>query len=243
MNQELGYAEMLEIPVNTVNVVKKKSLFKRKPKDKKPEEDIKDQVVENVNDRLGAVAAVEDYSDPPMQDKAEKRAKGEGIVLTCEAIAVCLLAVGIFVTNLIMPNSAINTFITGFGAAPAQAEKSYYEFTLAPVNGDLSTAEVVLTDGAMCMTAKSAVYPVCDGEVTSVTQTEQGYTVEIAHTSRFSSVITGLSTVYSAVGDQVKANVPVAYSNGEGEVRVTLFNGDELLNGYTLNGAVPVWNT
>ena len=29
MNEELDYAEMLEIPVSTVNVVKKKSIFKK----------------------------------------------------------------------------------------------------------------------------------------------------------------------------------------------------------------------
>ena len=29
MDQEIDYAEMLEIPVSTVNVVKKKSFFKR----------------------------------------------------------------------------------------------------------------------------------------------------------------------------------------------------------------------
>ena len=36
MNQELDYAEMLEIPVSTVNVVKKKSFFKLGKKSKKP---------------------------------------------------------------------------------------------------------------------------------------------------------------------------------------------------------------
>ena len=45
MNEQLDYAEMLEIPVNTVNVVKKKSIFKRKQK-QQPEmqDDLKAQV-------------------------------------------------------------------------------------------------------------------------------------------------------------------------------------------------------
>ena len=38
MNSELDYAQMLEIPVNTVNVVKKRSIFKRKQE--KKEEDL-----------------------------------------------------------------------------------------------------------------------------------------------------------------------------------------------------------
>ena len=32
MMEQLDYAEMLEIPVNTVNVTKKRSIFKRKQK-------------------------------------------------------------------------------------------------------------------------------------------------------------------------------------------------------------------
>ena len=48
MNQELDYAEMLEIPVSTVNVVKKKSFFKhRTKKEQTPEisqEELKDLV-------------------------------------------------------------------------------------------------------------------------------------------------------------------------------------------------------
>ncbi|MDE6372971.1 MAG: hypothetical protein K2L72_00560, partial [Clostridia bacterium] len=63
------------------------------------------------------------------------------------------------------------------------------------------------------------------------------------HTSKFSSVITGLDTVYAGVGENVKSNLPFAYSNGENEVRVSMYDGDTLLNCYTLSGAVPVWNS
>ena len=37
MNEGLEYAQMLEIPVSTVNVVKKRSLFSRKPKHRSEE--------------------------------------------------------------------------------------------------------------------------------------------------------------------------------------------------------------
>ena len=69
------------------------------------------------------------------------------------------------------------------------------------------------------------------------------YTVNIAHTSKFVSVITGLDTVYAAEGDEVKSNLPFAYSKGENEVRISMYDGDTLLNCYTLSGAVPVWNS
>ena len=49
MNEQLDYAEMLEIPVNTVNVTKKKSIFKRKQKNQPQQDDIKERVVESVN--------------------------------------------------------------------------------------------------------------------------------------------------------------------------------------------------
>ena len=72
MEQELDYAEMLEIPVNTVNVVKKKglNLFKRRTEKEQPqEEELKDMVVENVNERMGAYVYAEDVSDPPVEEK------------------------------------------------------------------------------------------------------------------------------------------------------------------------------
>ncbi len=239
MNEELDYAEMLEIPVSTVNVVKKKSIFKRRTK---PEEDLKEQVVESVNERMGAYTAAEDYTDPPREMKTRAVAS-DGLVVMCEAIAVCLLAVGIFITNLFMPNSAINTFINSFTATSAQSEKSYTEFTLTSVTSEASDAVVTLSGGVMSFTAETAVYPVCDGEISSVNAVSGGYAVEIAHTSAFTSVITGLSAVYCSVGDAVKSNIPFAYSDGSAEVKVSLYNGGELLSGYTLSGVVPVWNS
>ena len=64
MNEQLDYAEMLEIPVNTVNVTKKKSIFKRKQK-AAPQDDIKERVVESVNERMGAYVVSEDVPTLP----------------------------------------------------------------------------------------------------------------------------------------------------------------------------------
>lgn len=49
MNEELSYAEMLEIPVETVTVRRKESGKKRRSR-----EDLADRVVESVNDRVDA---------------------------------------------------------------------------------------------------------------------------------------------------------------------------------------------
>lgn len=126
MEQELDYAEMLEIPVSTVNVVKKKGLklFKRKAAKPAPQtepspqfeeaDELKNLVVDSVNERVGAYVYAEDLSDPRTELPAAvaarpKRDKGSIIVLS-ELIAVCVIAVAIFLTNIFMPTSVINTF-------------------------------------------------------------------------------------------------------------------------------------
>jgi len=256
MNQELDYAEMLEIPVSTVNVVKKKSLnlFKRKPaKPAKPAEqtqdDLKGLVVESVNERVGAYVYAEDLSDPPAEAPAtgKQRAKKDrgSIVVFSELAAVCVLALAIFLTNIFMPHSAINTFINSLANSNSPAaEPVYSEITLSPVVSSLSEAEITVSDsGVLSFTAEGAVYPVCAGKVAAVTRDGETYTVQIAHTSKFSSVITGLSQVYSAKDTAVAANVPFAYSDGKNEVKISMYDGETLLNCYTLSGEVPVWNS
>ena len=156
-----------------------------------------------------------------------------------------MLAVAIFLTNLFMPTSAINTFIGSLTEKKAEVvEPTYSEMKLSSVVSEFAEADVTVTDnGVLTFTAKSSVYPVCSGTVSSVTQNDGLYTVQIAHTSTFSSVITGLTSVYSAAGTKVQANIPFAYSNGEHEVRVSMYDGETLLNCYTLSGEVPVWNS
>lgn len=250
MEQELDYAEMLEIPVNTVNVVKKKglNLFKRKTEKEQPqEEELKDMVVENVNERMGAYVYAEDVSDPPKEEKKRLNflSKDKGtVVLISELAAACALAVAIFLTNLFMPSSLINTFVGTLGAGAAETEPAYTDFTLTSVVSDFSDAEITVAEnGVLSFTAKGAVYPVCKGKIASVTENDGVYTVQIAHTSTFSSVITGLTQVYSEKGAEVAANLPFGYSDGNGEVKVSMYDGETLLNCYKLSGAVPVWNS
>ena len=90
----LEYAEMLEIPVNTVNVVKKRGFFRRRDK----KEDLKDDVIADVNSRAYDESAMrtdfiqtEDLSEAPVP--RVKRFFGENGVLVAEAVAgVCLRA-------------------------------------------------------------------------------------------------------------------------------------------------------
>lgn len=247
MNQELDYAEMLEIPVSTVTVVKKKSFFKRRQKPAQPaEEELKELVVDSVNERVGAYTYAEDVSDPPAVEKSAKSEKGSGSkIVLVELVAVCVLAVAIFLTNFFMPTSAINTFIGSLASAGGKKEEAVYtDFKLSPIVSALSDAEVSVSEsGVLSFTAKSSVYPVCEGTVGSVTESEGLYTVQINHTSTFKSVITGLSDVYVTAGAAVKGNLPFAYSDGETQVNVSMYDGETLLNCYSLSGVVPVWNS
>lgn len=247
MEQELDYAEMLEIPVSTVNVTKKKSFFKRKPAAKEPQEELKELVVDSVNERVGAYVYAEDLSDPPPAVRAAQATENDrgSIVLVTEMVAVCLLAIAIFLTNIFVPSTVINSFIaTLTETAEETYEPAYSELTLSSVVSQLSDAEVsVSAGGVLSFTAESSVYPICDGTVSAVTQSGGLYTVQIAHTSTFTSVITGLTGVYAETGTAVKSNIPFAYSDGQNEVNVTLYDGQTLLNCYSLSGVVPVWNS
>ena len=132
MNEGLDYAQMLEIPVSTVSVVKKKPFFRRRAK---REEDLKDKVVESVNDRVsaedeaayaaydGAYIATEELARP--EGKKKGRDSFTTKFLIAEGVAACLIAAGIFITNMLVPNTAINAFMGGLTAVPEE-EAAYY---------------------------------------------------------------------------------------------------------------------
>ena len=316
MNEEIEYAEMLEIPVSTVNVVRKKRGRKRKAEPTATEAsapvqaapDLKESVIAQVNDKLlvspegePAPAEIEnvtadaqlfaesansegvlDFNDIPQridtvrlysederfsqssgarlfgsdyplggengqdeggmyrtnrETRAQKRAR---IVLGVEFAAACALCGAIFLTNVFMPGSAINTFFRSLGGdqktAAATDVRSYEDFTLSSVVSSLSDTELALSEaGVLTFQDECCVYPAADGKVSAVEQAEDGtYTVRIAHSDSFSGVIGGLDVVYYAVGDEVKANVPVGFTGGETQVQVTMYSGGELLNCFRL---------
>ncbi|MBQ9730463.1 MAG: hypothetical protein IJV80_06620 [Clostridia bacterium] len=300
---ELEYAKMLEIPVSTVNVVKKQRRGAKRPASTELKNKVIDQIneklsgaeipstapiteaevapalaTETVDERLDTVlvypnkrarkrALAEWFSsskeptyapqenDPfaiqeevtpnelPAEEsefvdaqtlRKEKRAKR---ILGAEFAAACALVCGIFLTNALMPTSAINTFFAGlFPAEKEQDTRVYTDFNLDKVVGDYTDAEFTLSNGVLTFTQKCCVYPAVDGTVSSVAQAEDGsYTVTIAHSDAFSGVIANLDYVYYAVGDEVYSNVPIGFSNGEKAVEVSMFWEGEPLNCYELD--------
>ena len=242
MNEELSYAEMLEIPVETVTVNRKEK--KRRGR----EEDIADRVVESVNDRVESRDPAYAESTPieraPTLTRKDKIARR---VLWGEFAAVCALCAVIFLTNIFVTNSAINTFVRDLwnGSETEAADtRTYEDFTLSPVVNEYTDVELAVSDtGVMSFTAACSVYAPCDGVVSAVNgDAENGYTIELRHSDSFSTVMSGLTNVYFAVGEDVKRNVPLAYTDGTHPVRVTFYEDGTLLNCYTVSEDGLAWS-
>ena len=257
MNEEIEYAKMLEIPVSTINV------FHKNKKLKFHANDLKEKLIAKVNDealetnsapllerngdeintvRVGTEEETPKWQDEELlqdelsafdaeQSKKERRASK---ILNVEFAVACALCGAIFLTNVFMPNSAINTFFTSL-VAPKEEQadaRTYTDFELGSVLGAYSDIALELSEtGVITFTGEGCVYPVADGTVADVHRAEDGtYTLTLAYSDTFQGVIGGLDYVYYQQGETVKANVPVGFSKGETQVQVTLSAEGELLN-------------
>ncbi len=161
------------------------------------------------------------------------RSRAARIVLGTEFALACALSATIFLTNVFMPNSGINAFFNGLNKTEAKGDsRTYADFTLSSVVSTLSETELALSDaGVLSFTDECMVYPAADGKIAEVAVAEDGtYIVKISHSDSFTGVFEGLNQVYYAVGDDVKAKVPMGFSKGEREVQVTMYSEGELLN-------------
>jgi hypothetical protein len=170
------------------------------------------------------------------ETKSEKRVR---FVLGAEFALACALCGAIFLTNVFMPSSAVNTFfraLSGGSSTQTADNRTYHEFTLSGVVNDFSDTEITVSPtGILSFTGECHVYPAADGKVSAVTQNDDGtYTLKISHSDTFTGVIEGLDHVYYQEGEKVKTNVPVGYSNGEAEVQVTMYSAGTLLNCFEL---------
>ena len=296
MNEEIEYAEMLEIPVSTFNLVRKKRA-KKKPREEQTavtETELKKSIIEQVNagaeqlsvdsellaesansegtlkfdevpERIDTVrlyaesdkkffeSAFENDGDEELTfyDNDEKDGgryetkrltrseKALKIVLRAEFAVACALCGAIFLTNVFMPTSAINTFFRALTEGTQSAktdDRAYTEFTLSPIVSDRSDAQLTLEEtGVLTLEGEGCLYPSADGKVSEVIKNEDGnYTLKIAYSNTFTGVMTGLKSVFYQVGDSVKANIPVAYAGEETPVQVTMYSSGELLNCFTL---------
>lgn len=258
MSENIDYAEMLEIPVNTLNVTKKRSKKKREA-----EPDLKERVVETVNER------VETRGETVSEPAAESVAQGENVVdygeaaytyaeqkpqkkflenkfLIAEFVAVCALCAAILLTNLFWQDSAINTFFRGLitqEEAVPEDNRVYSELTLGSVVSDAEIECTVSDTGVLTFTGECSVYAPYGGTVVNVAENEGMYTIEIEHTTSFTSVIAGLTHAYCAAGDEIFANIPVGYTDGAAAVSVTMYDSGTPISAYSVNESNDiVWN-
>ena len=106
----------------------------------------------------------------------------------------------------------------------------------APMFSDLSDAELHLSaTGILTFRDACCVYPAANGTISEIANAETGdLLVKISYSNSFTGVISGLNQVYYSVGDAVKANVPLGYTNGENDVQVTMYSNGLLLNCFEL---------
>lgn len=257
MSEGIDYAEMLEIPVTTVNVVQKKRRHAR---------DLKHRAVGKVNERMEARLNTEDATyagnEPPetkepffgegegenegilsesLETKAENAASGRRThpALIVEFALACVLCAVIFLTNVFMNNSAINTFLRSVlngGNGETAVAKTYSDFKLTSVVSEYSDVQTALSEtGVLSFQANCSVYPACEGTVGSITKSGDTYTVALTHSDTFQSVYTGLSEVYYQQGESVLSNVPFAYSDGNATVQVSFYQDGQMLNCYSVD--------
>lgn len=245
MNEELDYAEMLEIPVETMTVEKKPPRRKLHLK-KQRNADLRDQVVDSVNERMEQPDPYYAESVAIERDAIASKPKNRAsIILWSEFAAACVLCAVIFLTNIFVPESAINTFVKGLFTGTATADlRTYSDFRLSPVVSDYTQADITVSEtGILSFTAKCSVYSPCSGTLQAVKGSkESGYTVEIKHSEKFSTIMSGLDSVYLAEGDTVRSNLPLAYSDGEGEVRVMFYSEGTLITNYTVSDNNISWS-
>lgn len=248
MNDGTEYAEMLKTMVSSCDVVVKPAKRKRK-------KDVKAEVLTKVNEAESP--AVTENPEPTdefveldrrafKRNKAGKRAENAGKrkfkfdLVYAEGIAVFLLAVGILLTNIFWEGSGINTmFKKAFSSAQVSTDvRSYSSFN---AKSPSETLESTVENGVMTFTGKGALYPVCDGKVTSVVEEDGKYTITISHSGVFKTVVSGADFVYCDKGEDVFKYIPVCYVNG-GDAKVYMYNEDVLVTNYVVENGSIIWS-
>ena len=259
---DLEYVKMLEIPINSCDVTVKSTRRKKKDVKKQVIEKVNSnvEVDEKVQEKpikkeKIAKAKIEKkpfYKFMKTRDKKvkEKPTKKKNInsepsveikssgfdIVSVQVVAIFILIVGIILTNIFWEDSGINNLMRSvFNDNTTLLDVSYSDFSASLPS---KTDEVLLENGVMTV-KKGSVYSPCDGVVESVVENDGLFTVTILHSESFSTVISGLESVYVSKNDKVFANIPLGYS--EGSSCVSMFDGDAILTGYVLSDSQIVW--
>ncbi len=208
-------------------------------------DNVGDDPAENVV-KDGEIANVAETMQRAEIPAIKKRKSKFSVAAAVELVAIGVLIAVICLTNALYENSAINVFMRGVfgkedGTAQTQTDsRTYGEFS--PVIAYNGTEAPVIEDGVMTLAGKGSVYAIADGKVTAVTVDGAGkYSLEIAHSDNFKTVLTGLDYSYAEVNDKVFGNIPVGYC-GDGGIKMCFLDVDgAVITDYSLDGNAVVW--
>lgn len=245
------YCKMLEMPVNTCDVIIKPNRRKRKA--------VVEEIIEKVNEessqgeknikkskknilKFFKEKLVKERKPKIKKTKIQKEESAETIknkkfdIVSVQITAIFVLIVGIILTNIFWEDSGINNLLRSvFGKSEIENNLEYTAFSAnAPSKNQL----VSVSDGVMTINSGSCYSP-CDGVVESLSQEGDTYVITVRHSSSFTSVFTGLEFCYHEVGDNVYSNIPLGYSSSP--MKVSMFDDNLLLTNYSITGDNIVW--
>ena len=227
---DVEYCKMLEIPVNSCDIVIKNSKRRKK--------DVVNKVIKKVNlENDKKKIAKKEVESATTIIPNEQKVKNSGFdILSVQVVAIFALIVGIILTNIFWEDSGMNNLLKQvFYTQNTTSDAVYTSFNAVSPS---KTQDVTLEDGVMKV-SKGSIYSPCDGVVESVSSENGVYSLTVKHSETFSTVISGLSLCYASVGENVYSTIPIGYS--EGEMSVCMFNSDAILTSFTLDGDDIVW--
>ena len=229
---DMEYLEMLEVPVNSCDVVIKPAKRKKR--------NVVDEVISKVNQeaepkKQKRIKKQRVKNTTPHEETVSVKSTKFDIV-SVQVVAIFALIVGIILTNIFWENSGMNNLLkTVFGEAEVKNTAVYSSFSpLAPSKD----SEISLDSGIMTF-SEGSVYSPCDGVVDSIIKNQDTYTVTVRHSDSFTTVISGLEHCYALEGESVFSSLPLGYSSSE--IKVSMFDSDTILTCYSLSGNDIVW--
>jgi len=175
----------------------------------------------------------------PLQTKKKRRFS----IIGAQFIVVGVLAFTILITNLIYPNSGINTFFKSVFSSNAPTtvdSRTYADF--APVIAMGNNDGVNMTNGVISFGGKGSIYAPCDGVVSSILKGEDGtFTIEITHNQNFKTLLSGVEYAYVGLDDKVFFNIPVGYLDPDGATMCFTNGQGSLISDYQIIDNMVVW--
>ncbi len=253
------YLEMLEIPVQSCDVIIKPKKHKKK--------DIKSKVINMVNNDENQTLTQEKKQKPKRRlpkfssffisknkeknkEKKVKVKKVENVssrsvsvkssrfdIVSVQVVAIFVLIIGIILTNIFWENSGINTLLKSVFQENSSVNTATYSSFSAyspSKNGDITLDEGVMT------LPSGSVYAPCDGVVEKVSISSDGlFTITVRHSNSFTSVFSNLDYCYLDENSTVFMNIPIGYSKNQSNA--CLYSNDTLLTNYLIDGDYIVW--